>query len=219
MSRFFVLTVGGFEQYKYAFYEPPQDANYADAWPTCPECNGPVGGRYWLPPHQVTLKQPRNIGDFLFGGGGADLLVSERFLRAYETDGLTGIERTCSVQVTRMGTTKKASTYAFPVLFGVWFQHGPARVDYDAMSVIWEHLPQPDHCRVCGPGGGGKNGGWRSHQRVVIEQGTWAGADFFYPLNLSGTLVLSERARSFVERHGFTNCIVTPAEEYGYSFA
>src|SRR5947208_11460745 len=108
MSSFHVLKVGGFTQYKYAWYEPPEDARYADDWPKCPVCERPVGGRYWLPPRRVTLKQPRRVGDFVYGPGGADLIVSDRFDEAYQKEGLTGISEFYPVEVTRMGTPKNA---------------------------------------------------------------------------------------------------------------
>src|SRR5947209_4063615 len=127
MNRFYVLKVGRFTQYKYAWYEPFGRDNYADDWPRCPACDRAVGMRYWLPPHRVVLKQPRNVGDFVSGPGGPDLLVSERFRADYVAEGLTGIRDMFPVEVARMGTTAKARTLAMPQLYGVYFTHASTR--------------------------------------------------------------------------------------------
>jgi hypothetical protein len=218
VNCFYVLKVGGFEQYKYAWYEALEDARYADAGPVCPVCHGPVGGLYWLPPRRVELKQPRRVGDFVYGAGGTDLIVSERFHNASTGEGLTGIRNSYPVEVTRMGTTKRAKEYPVPSLFGIEIQHGPARVIHDEMGVVWSSKPGPEYCRACGPGIGGGSGIWRSIDRVVVDSSSWRGEDFFYALNRPGSILLSDRAREFIQRHGFTNASIIPCDQYTTSF-
>src|SRR5687768_16591597 len=61
-SGFYVLEVGRYEQYRFAWYDPIY-ARYSDDCPVCPECGGAVGSLYWLEPRIVRLKQARRIGD------------------------------------------------------------------------------------------------------------------------------------------------------------
>jgi len=48
----------------------------------------------------------------------------------------------------------------------------------------------------------------------VLEPGTWQGEDIFRPRGLPGDIVVSERFKDFVERHGLTNMVLTPTEYY-----
>ena len=38
----------------------------------------------------------------------------------------------------------------------------------------------------------------------VLEPGTWGGEDIFRPRGMQGDIVVTERFKSFVERHGLT---------------
>jgi hypothetical protein len=209
MDEFFVLSIGGFDQRRYAWYEPL--TGHHGEPPRCRVCERPVGSKHWEPPHQVELKQPRRIGDFLGGTGGFDWAVSERFLEAYRHEGLSGIEAFHPLEIVRMGTTRKARTYAKPVLHGVLVQHGPSRLDYERSGVEWWAPPEPDYCRACGPGGGGAGGIALRLGPLVLEPGTWGGEDFFFPINLAGTVLVSERAARFIERERFENATLTNA--------
>ncbi len=48
----------------------------------------------------------------------------------------------------------------------------------------------------------------------VLDPGTWGGEDVFRPRGMQGTLVVSERFKTLVERHGLTNMVLTPIEKY-----
>nr|AYM53524.1 hypothetical protein [Cystobacter fuscus] len=48
----------------------------------------------------------------------------------------------------------------------------------------------------------------------TLEPGTWRGEDIFRPRGLVGDLVVSERFKDFVERHGLTNMRLTPTEQF-----
>ena len=194
------------------------DGDYKTDAPACPACGGPIGGlRGWNDP-KVILKQPRRVGDFVWGAGGCDFLISQSFLTAYQEYNLKGIERIFPVTIHRMGTTKKAKSYVKPKLFGVELKHTTTQVDYDGMDVIWDEVPNKDYCRLCGPGGGGNKGIWSSINRIVVKQETWTGDDIFFAINFSGTVLLSEKAAIIIDQKGFTNVKVIPCEEYKYSF-
>ncbi|WNG31947.1 hypothetical protein F0U62_38370 [Cystobacter fuscus] len=48
----------------------------------------------------------------------------------------------------------------------------------------------------------------------VLEPDTWAGEDVFRPRGMQGRVVVSERFKDFVERHGLTNVRLTPTEQF-----
>ncbi len=213
-SGFYVLEVGMFAQYRFAWYEPIY-ARYSDDCPKCPECGGAVGSLYWLEPRIVRLKQARRIGDFVAGAGGADLLVSARFLSAYEAEGLKGIQRHYPVEV-RLKTSSRRQDSP-PALHGVEFVHSRTRVK--TAETIWITLPSPGSCRVCGPDGGGEiNGGSYRFRYLSLEPDTWTGEDLFYAMNRSGVILVSPKAAAFIREYDFTNCELTPIEVFSTKY-
>lgn len=218
MGRFYVLKVGTFAQYKFAWFEPFGRTRYAKTFPKCPKCNGPIGPCFWLPPHQVVLKQPKQIGDFVCGAGGPDLLVSQRFRDGYLRSRLRGVKSIFPVVVSKLGSKSSSTKTRMPKLFGVYFERPATRVLHSRMGVRWDDRPKRGYCALCGPGGGGRGGTLRSWRRVVLDERTWAGHDFFIPINFAGTLIVSDRARLFLERVGFTNFRAIPCADASYSF-
>jgi len=147
-----------------------------------------------------------------------NLLVSERFRAAYEVEALTGIETFFPIEILQPTASDSADSPDSPVLFGVRFKHTMTRALKEEMGIEWLSEPQPDYCRVCGPGGGGKGGSYIGYERVVIDADSWTGEDLFYAINLPGSILLSERAREFIERHDFMNAQVIECEKAGFSF-
>lgn len=76
---FYKLEIPSFTQYKYAWAELPENAKLSDDFPRCHICERALGQHYWLPPFDIVIKQPKNIGDFVGGLVGMDLIVSENF--------------------------------------------------------------------------------------------------------------------------------------------
>jgi hypothetical protein len=218
-NKFFVLEIGRYTQYKFAWYEVTKHATYSTECPRCPFCGGSVGSLYWLPPYEIILKQPRHVGDFVLGAGGCDLLVSERFMKLYEHEKLTGIDEVLPITVVRMGTSKKSTTLKAPKLYGLYLQHTRTQLKYEEMGITWGNPPKADYCTLCGPGGGGKNGWWKSRERIVVDSTTWKGEDLFYAINHSGTILLSEKAAQLVKSYGLTNASVIPCEEAKFAYS
>ena len=216
--RFFVLKIGGFAQYKYAFFEAVDGARYSATPPSCPACARPIGRLPWLAPHEVQLKQPRRVGDFVSGAGGSAFLASERFVEAWQDSTLSGIDRLLDITVVRMGTTASARSLPRPHLHGVTPVHSMTRVDYTKMGVQWSVHPDRAYCRTCGPGGGGLGGIARSWQRIMVDPQSWTGDDMFFAINFPGTILLSESAAAFIEHHRFSNAQLIPADDYAYAF-
>ncbi len=219
MDRFYVLEIGGFTQYKYAWFEPCGEVEYLIPAPTCPACGRYIGMlRGWASPNEVVLKQARNVGDFVYGPGGCDFLVSRRFFDTYEGEGLTGIERSFPISIRRMGTTKKAKSYPHPELIGVELLHTTTQVNRARMDVVSSTRSRRDYCRLCGPGGGGGGSIHKGFRGVTVRNGTWTGHDIFYAINFPGTVLLSKRAASVILKGGFTNAEVMGYDECTDSF-
>lgn len=216
-SKFYVLKIGVFGQFKFAWYETTNEARYSDDCPRCPVCNRAVGMLYWLPPYEVIIKQPRRIGDFVAGSGDCDFLISERCLNLFHQQGLTGIQAVLPITVTRMGTTAAARQLKPPPLYGVYLEHTLTRLKYDEMGIIWGEEPQTPYCQVCGPGGGGGPGWWMSRERVVVDPLSWTGEDIFFAMNGPGTILLSQKAADVILENGLTNATVIPCELASYS--
>jgi hypothetical protein len=174
--------------------------------PRCPRCGRFVGMREVLPPFRVELEVYRfGLGDLVHGAGG-DVLASERFMEAFQSEKLTGVERFDLVEVAevvRKGRGPKITSIPRYFLMKPFFAR--AAVD-EARSVIrrWE----PIQCTECRETGIDGVYGFR------IEPGTWQGEDIFRPRGFSSDIVVSERFAQLVKNHGFTNIKLVPTEEF-----
>lgn len=211
--NFFALCVGRFEQYRFAWFEVPEASRYGDP-PTCPSCRRPIGSRTWLPPHAVALKQTRRVGDFVGGAGGCEFLCQARVVASWRAHGLSGMDDAFPVQISRMGTTSRSNASPRPSLVGVKVPHTMTRVDHSRMDVEWASAPEAGSCRTCGPGGGGRGGIIRRWQRVVIDAASWNGEDLFIAVNLSGVVLVSERAAAVIHSEGWSNVATVPVEQF-----
>lgn len=203
------LEIPSFNQYKFAWAELTDKANISDDFPKCPKCGRAVGQLYWLPPYDIILKQPKNVGDFVGGVFGTNLIVSERFKYKYEQSKLTGIEKFVELNVVQMGT-KKNKGYSIPKLFGGTIKITETRVDYEKMGVTWFSKPEKKICNLCCPGGGGDGGIYKTYDRIMFQKDTLTDFDFFIAINFAGIIMLSEKAKEFIVTNEFTNVKLTP---------
>lgn len=204
--RFFVLTEGSHSSHYDADVETADPVNLGDA-PLCPQCGGAVGMLKWLPPYRVELKlYGQEFGDFIKCSA-YDLLISERFAEAFRAEGLTGLEGFHPVEVVRVRSPKKRAGKSLTVppyrVVSAWY--GRAVVDLVLNRVRTLRTPTCPECR---------SGGINAINGFVLEPGTWSGEDIFRPRGMPGELVVTERFKSFVERHGLTNVVLTPTEQY-----
>jgi hypothetical protein len=202
------LKIPSFEQNKFAWAETTEKAKMSKEFPKCPKCGRAVGMLYWLPPYDIIIKQPKKIGDFIGGVIGTDLIVSEQFKVKYEQSNLKGIEQFIELNVFQMGA-KKNTSYAIPKLFGASVKITNTQVDYDKMGVTWFSKPEKNICNLCCPGGGGEGGIYQTYEKIVFKQDTLTDYDFFIAINFVGNIMLSERAKDFIEINKFTNVELT----------
>lgn len=206
---FYRIKIPSFEQYKFAWAEQTDKANISTDFPKCPKCGRAVGQLYWLPPYDIIIKQPKKIGDFVGGLIGMDLIVSENFKNKYEHSGLTGIDQFIELNVVKMGA-KKNINYPFPKLFGATIKISNTRVDYDKMGVTWFSKPEKNICDLCCPGGGGEGGIYQTYDKIIFKKETLTDLDFFIAINFVGNIIVSEKAKDFIETNNFSNVKLTP---------
>ena len=204
--RFFVLTDGGAGSRHDADVYTVEPVKQGDA-PRCPLCGTFVGFLKWLAPYRVDLElHGEEPGDFIKSSP-YDLLISERFAEAFRTEGLTGLEGFHPVEVRRVRRKGRRSRkpITVPHYYVVSCPFGPAAVDLVLNRVRTLRTPTCPECRT---------GGINAINGFVLEPGTWGGEDIFRPGGMPGELVVSERFKDFVERHGLTNMVLTPTEQF-----
>lgn len=213
--KYYHLTIPGYDQYKFAWAEETDNAKFSDDFPKCPECGRAVGSFYWLPPYDIIIKQPKKIGDFIYCGSLIDLIVSEQFKDNYVKSALTGIEEFMELNIVKMGT-KNNSNYPVPRLFGAKIKIVNTQVDYNKMNVKWFSKPKKKACKLCCPGGGGDSGIYQTYDNINIKEKTLTDYDFFITVNFVGNILITERAKDFIENNNFTNVKLTPVDKVKY---
>ncbi|HZH77729.1 MAG TPA: double-CXXCG motif protein [Archangium sp.] len=204
--RFFALTEGAHGSRYDVDVEKAEPINRGDA-PRCPQCGSAIGLLKWLPPYRVELKlYGEELGDFIKNSA-YDLLISERVAEAFRAERLTGLEGFHPVEVLRARSKKKRAGKSLTVpRYSVVFPcYGRGAVDLVLNRVRIRKTPTCTECRSAGVDA--ING-------FVLEPGTWGGEDIFRPRGLPGDIVVSERFKDFVERHGWTNMVLTPIEQF-----
>lgn len=204
--HFFVLTEGALGSRYDVDVDKAEPINRGEA-PRCPKCDGFVGMLKWLPPYRVELElHGEELGDFIKNSA-YEPLISERFAEAFRAEGLTGLEGFHPVEILRVKCLRKRprKPLTVPRYYVVSTCAGRAAVDLVLNRV---RTVAPVTCQEC------RVAGINAINGFILEPGTWAGEDIFRPRGIPGTLVVSERFKEFVERHGFTNVVLTPTEQY-----
>ncbi|MFE8599902.1 hypothetical protein [Archangium violaceum] len=161
----------------------------------------------WLPPYRVELElHGEDLGDFIKNSA-YDLLISERFAEAFRAEGLTGLEGFHPVEVVRVRRRGKRALkpITVPRYYVVSSRFGRAAVDLVLNRVRTHRTPTCPECR---------SGGISAINGFVLEPETWSGEDIFRPRGMPGEIVVTERFKSFVERHALTNMVLTPTEQF-----
>ncbi len=203
--RFFVLEEELHGRYDTKFVQDEPD-NRGDA-PECPRCGRTIGMLKWLPPYRVELElHGEEFGDFV-DGPGYEVLISERFAKAFRDEGLKGwlgFHPAEIVRIRRKGRKSKAALVA-PRYLVVSPCFSQGAVDEKRSRL---RRTRPATCPEC------RSGGVNSIHGFALEPGTWQGEDVFRPRGERGTIFVSERFAEFVQRHGLTNMKLTSIEEY-----
>ena len=139
-------------------------------------------------------------------GPGDGFLVSERFTEAYHRENLTGFSGFLPVEVVRtVRRSRSRKPFQVPRYLYAWSEFSHTSVDVVRSHF---HRDKPFTCDWC------RQSLLHGIRGFFIEEGSWTGEDVFRPRGLAGINVVSERFADFVQRHGFTNMLLIPTEQY-----
>jgi hypothetical protein len=181
--------------------------NHAPA-PRCPVCNSPIALKPWLPPYSAELEVWGNVyGDIAFGPGN-ELLVTKGVAAAFKDEHLSGLSGFHDIDIVkvinRSGSKLSASPPSYQV---VTIARSRAAIDIRASELIHEDRYTCQECR---------SGLIKRAARVIIEEGSWSGEDIFFARGLPGTVVTSERFKSFFQKYRINNGILIEADKFSF---
>jgi len=185
------------------------DAREGDA-PRCPLCGKFIGLIPTLPPVRVELETwDKIIGDIAFGPGD-QMLFSERVVELFSRLNLSGLTEVLPAEVVKVKSHKKLNT-VLPVYYCCQVARSRAVIDDIGSEIIrlrpWTCL----ECRTGGP--------FVRLKKVVLEDGSWSGEDLFVPRGLTGRILASEKFKNACEREKISNCLLIPADEFGFEYS
>lgn len=211
----YVVQIGGFAQYRFAYFEMVTHNLTKDAQ-SCPGgCGRDLLPRKWAQPYDVDLKQSQKIGDFVFGAGACDFLYSERLRSMIEWHNFKGIRDTFQpIEIRRMGTTKSSASRLKPTLFGARLNRVPVLFDYPAMNA--EHNPaygDPGKpcCTAC-------HGGFyiSKYDCIALRPESLTDHDIFISTQELATVLCNQRFRDACIENQISNVEFIPVSEYSY---
>jgi hypothetical protein len=212
MNNFYVLKPGQGELFgtKWAYGEQaePTEIGSSAAF-SCPICGAQMGMLRWLPPHYLKLSsaKPEKWGDFLWGTV-FPMMVSSRFKALYEVEKLSGITKFYPpATIVRVGRKKTGDLPPdLPVYHLVEIVWNGANLDDELSRVVRKRVT----CEY-------DRGAVEVVEEIVLEAGSWTGADIFEARGLPGRILVSDRVRRVVEQHNLTNVLLIPIEKYAYN--
>jgi hypothetical protein len=186
------------------WFEPVGEPKLGDA-PRCPLCGAWVGMKQQLPPYVLKLRVFGHIvGDIAFDMASGDLLVSQRFLKAWRAAGLRGLAGAEEVELRGLGGSKRASRVG-PYLL-VRPERTGVTIDRSRSCVVREGQTTCDLC--------GGTSIVHAVLALAIDEGTWAGEDIFLPWGINGLTVVTDRVLTVAAEHGLNNVTALPIEAY-----
>ena len=93
---FYVVRSDRFDDSSFAYGVEPSNVRLAPS-AKCPICDSSLTIMKWLPPNQIAVSR-RKLGDFIFGTF-LNVVVSQKFKLAFESESLKGIESFSPVEI------------------------------------------------------------------------------------------------------------------------
>jgi len=199
--KFFVMDRQRFNDNEYAYGE--QVKQITGDFEKCDICGAAISMRKWLSPLKAKLSKP-SYGDFVLGTF-TTFLATERFKKEYETSGLTGIVSFEPVEIVKVNR-KRSSSPETPIYYYVSIVRSKAVIDEIRSNIQRDGDISCNYCKT--------GGVIITLKGIFFEDNTWSGEDIFFPIGLSGTIIVSENFACFVRHYGFLNINFIPAEEY-----
>lgn len=199
---------------------PEQDTNaqyrgeWCEAWAIdrvngnakrCPLCGRPVFMRRWEAPRKMRLTNthyPDRLTDWLI----EPLVVSDRFMNAFQEEKLTGILSFSEIEVVNF-TSQKRKKKPAPRYFWTELCYSES-VRVDVQKTVLYGQKYDWSCALCNPFGSTCD----KIERMVLDTERWDGTDVFQVYSV-GT-VCSQRFFDFVADGGFTNFNLVPISAY-----
>ncbi|MDE2125352.1 MAG: hypothetical protein KGJ62_02050 [Armatimonadetes bacterium] len=209
--EFYVIDRGELlfgSKYGWGETEEPKIWGVRGLYEKCPVCGTGMGLRPWLPPQNLSL-HGRMFPDFMLGHG-VDLMLSRPALELYDKKGWTGIvHRDPPAHIVRVRRKKPESLQVeLPEYSNVWNTRLGANLDDEASGAVRRAV----RCAYC-------RQSTDAIERVVLQAGSWNGADIFAARGLGGTTLVSRRFVEGMAEAGLTGVVVLAPEDYSFSFA
>jgi hypothetical protein len=204
--NFYVVNRHFFDDKEYAYGEQV-DQKTGD-FEKCDICGSAISMRKWLTPLKAKLSKP-SYGDFVFGTF-TTFLVTERFKKEYEANRLTGIVSFEPVEIVKVNRERDSSP-EIPIYYYVSIVRSKSVIDERKSKIQRDGQISCNHCRT--------GGVIKSLKGIFFEDNTWSGEDIFFPIDLPGTIMVSERFTDFIKNYKFSNISFISAEEYIPSWA
>jgi hypothetical protein len=170
--------------------------------PVCGTCGRFLGMRRWLSPRRAeVVVHGARAGDFAFRSS-SEFLVSEAVVKAFEEEGLTGLNDL--EEVTVSATLRAAPVQPRRYYYGEITLHG---ADVDPLHSNIERTENPE-CDWC------IGSGIASIHGFEIADQSWSGADMFVARGLPGVVVVSEAFRRVAEERAFSNLELVPTKDF-----
>lgn len=195
MGEFFRISSVNFDDSKFAYCEPTNDAKYSSS-PKCPKCGNSIGLMYWIEPRKVILSKPL-YGDFVCGN---KFLVSDKFKNSYEKSDLVGITRFIPVEVVKIRHMRADSPNP-PQYYSIDLEYSFARVDLKKSIVKGQRFSKEMYCPLCEPFGTTKD----EIHGIHIDDTNWGGEDIFHLHEMGSSIYTSQKFIDFCLEKVFTN--------------
>jgi hypothetical protein len=215
MEKFYILSYfkTRFPR-KISYYEIMQPKVWAPP-DTCKVCGQVVSQDLWLPPQRVRFSSADTScwQDVMWGVPGL-FLVSERFRKIYEGEGLTGFNPfDPPVVIEKLGKYKRGVfPVTLPTYYSVTIPWGRGEIDQEKSEFVYEKDDNEVYCPL-----GRHNGYLSSYQRYVMKEGTWQGDDFFTPISPTLTNLGSERLKEVLHKYQVTGLNLIPSENMKFN--
>ena len=176
---------------------------FGDPGKTCRKCGSDLGPLRWISPHEVGIYLiGTDVGDFVYGNFG--MIVSERFVKIYQDEGLAGLEGFEKVKVVQIKASVRKPSFDIkrfkdhiPEFYRVFPVVSETQID-DERSEL--ERSKPVKCELCGG-----PGNIIRFKRLRVKEGTWKGEDIFRPYNFSGVILVSEKFVNVCKKHRLKN--------------
>jgi hypothetical protein len=161
---------------------------------------------HWLEPRFAELElHGKEFGDIVHIG--STLLVTSRFMEAYQKAGLVGLGEFSRIEIVRV--KPKRGFPRCPEYFHVEVGRGRAALDAHRSGLI---CYEPATCKEC------RTTVIEVIASLQLEPDTWSGEDIFIARGLPGTNLVTDRFKAACEAFGITNVRFIPAAKYSLDF-